>query len=303
MWIRNLLFFILDPEFNLKGLESALEKYPSAKPGGLEWFQEGFVAPSQWTDQLAPRYDGKHIVKLRRYDRVLPGNVIKKAVDDKVAEIEARELRKVGRKEKLALKEQITDDMLPRAFIKESNLAAWLDKKYICVDATSHNKAEGLVSKLREALPPFPAALARTVTTARSAMTSWLRDGNAPGRFMLDSDCVLNDTTDSSGTQITFKRADLVSEEIINHLNTGKEVTSLGLIWDEKIRFILTDTMQIKRIQFLDVLQEEANQAGANGGDASALFEATFTLVSEEMHQLINELLESLGGLEKADEA
>ena len=55
------------------------------------------------------------MVSLRREDKVLPASVIRDFVELKVAEIEDKELRKVGRKEKLALKEQITDDLLPRA--------------------------------------------------------------------------------------------------------------------------------------------------------------------------------------------
>jgi recombination associated protein RdgC len=58
---------------------------------------------------------------------------------------------------------------------------------------------------------------------------------------------------------------------------------------------MLTDTLQLKRIQFLDVLQEEASQAG---DDRESLFEATFTLMSEELGELVDALIEALGGLE-----
>ena len=88
---------------------------------------------------------------------------------------------------------------------------------------------------------------------------------------------------------------DLTADEIRQHIATGKQVTRVGLIWQEKIRFMLTDTLQLKRIQFLDVLQEEASQAG---DDRESLFEATFTLMSEELGELVDALIEALGGLE-----
>jgi recombination associated protein RdgC len=63
------------------------------------------------------------------------------------------------------------------------------------------------------------------------------------------------------------------------------------------VRFVLTDTLQLKRIQFLDVLQDEASQAG---DDSASLFEATFTLMSEELGELVDALVEMLGGLEES---
>lgn len=90
---------------------------------------------------------------------------------------------------------------------------------------------------------------------------------------------------------------DLTADEIRHHLSAGKQVTKLGLIWRERIRFVLTDTLQLKRVQFLDVLQEEASQAG---DDAAALEEATLLLMANEIGELLDELVEALGGLESA---
>ena len=85
------------------------------------------------------------------------------------------------------------------------------------------------------------------------------------------------------------------AEEIRQHIATGKQVTRLGLIWRERIRFVLTDQLQLKRLQFLDVLQEEASQAG---DDLASLFDATFLLMAEELGDLVNDLVAALGGLD-----
>ena len=220
------------------------------------------------------------MVSLRREDKVLPASVIRDFVELKVAEIEDKELRKVGRKEKLALKEQITDDLLPRAFVRSSRMSAFLDTRrgWLMVDSAAASKAEALVSKLREALPPFPAALPRTKIAPHTAMTDWLAAGEAPAGFELDSDCELKDSGEN-GAVVRCARIDLTADEIRQHIATGKQVTRVGLIWQEKIRFQLTDMLQLKRLQFLDLLQDEASQAG---DDRESLFEATFTLMSEE---------------------
>jgi recombination associated protein RdgC len=162
------------------------------------------------------------------------------------------------------------------------------------VDSGTASKAEALVSKLREALPHFPAALPRTKLAPHTAMTDWLAAGEAPGGFELDADCELKDGSEN-GAVVRCSRIDLTSDEIRQHIATGKQATKLGLIWNEKIRFQLTDALQLKRIQFLDVLQEEASQAG---DDRESLFAATFLLMSEELGELVSALVEALGGLE-----
>ncbi|WP_193583741.1 recombination-associated protein RdgC, partial [Laribacter hongkongensis] len=76
-------------------------------------------------------------------------------------------------------------------------------------------------------------------------------------------------------------------------LDTGKVVTRLGLVWQERIRFVLTEQLELKRLQFLDALEEQASQAG---DDAPALFDATATLMLGELRQLVADLIAALGG-------
>lgn len=298
MWFKQLSFYRLNQEslHETGKLVQALEKTPFQHCGGLDWFSEGWVAAASHLD--SPVYQARdcQLLSLKREDKVLPAGVIRDFVELKVQEIEDKELRKVGRKEKLALKEQVTDDLLPRAFVRTHRTTAYLDcrRGWLMVDSGTASKAEALVSKLREALPPFPAALPRTKLAPHTAMTDWLAAGEAPYGFELDADCELKDGSEN-GAVIRCTRMDLTSDEIRQHIATGKQVTRIGLIWQEKVRFMLTDTLQLKRIQFLDVLQEEASQAG---DDRESLFEATFTLMSEELGELVEALIEALGGLD-----
>ncbi|HJV06376.1 MAG TPA: recombination-associated protein RdgC [Chromobacteriaceae bacterium] len=300
MWFKQLSFYRLSKEFPVETaqLADALDKTPFQHCGGLDWFFEGWVPPAAHLDSPVFAVRDCQLVTLKREDKVLPAGVIRDFVELKVSEIEDKELRKVGRKEKQAIKEQITDDLLPRAFVRTSRMTAYLDTQrgWLMVDSGTASKAEALVSKLREALPPFPAALPRTQIAPHTAMTDWLAAGEAPVGFELDADCELKDSSEN-GAVIRCTRMDLTAEEIRQHIATGKQVTRVGLIWRERIRFVLTDQLQLKRIQFLDVLQEEASQAG---DDRESLFEATFTLMSAELGELVDELVEALGGLEES---
>lgn len=302
MWFKQLSIYVLGNPVDTEALNEQLAKRMYLAPGGLDWFSEGWISPADHLDQpVFTLRDAHALVSLRRDDKVLPDGVIRDALDKKVAEIEATEQRKVGRKEKLAMKEQITDDLLPRAFSRSSRTNAYLDQSrgFLMVDSASPSKAERLLSALREALPPFPATLPRTKVAPHTLMTDWLAAGEASGDFVLDADATLQDSSEN-GAKIKISRADLTAEEIRQHIATGKQVTELGLIWRERIRFVLTDQLRLKRVQFLDVLQEEASQAG---DDAASLFEATFLLMREELGELVTDLIAAMCGLVEPEAA
>lgn len=298
-WFKQLSFFRLSADFviDLEKLNGALAARPFQPCNGLDWFSQGWMPPASHIDSHLFQQRGYAMVSLHREDKVLPAGVIADHLEKKVEQVEAQELRKLGRKEKTSLKEQITDDLLPRAFTKPKRTTAYIDSQrgWLIVDTGTASKAENLVSQLREALPPFPAALSRTVIAPHSAMTDWLASGEAPNGFELDADATLQDGSEN-GAKIKVSRTDLTADEIRQHISTGKQVTEIGLIWRERIRFVLTDKLQLKRIQFLNVLQEEASQAG---DDMASLFEATFMLMAEELGDLIDALVEAMGGLEK----
>ena len=295
MWFRQLALFRLPPDArpDLAKLEAGMEQHCFAPPSGLEWSSQGFVAPAGHApDRLLHPLAGGALATLKREDKVLPAAVIRDVLESKVADIEAREARPVGRKEKRELKEQVTDDLLPRAFTKTGRTRALLDVQagWILVDAAGQ-KAEALVSALREALPPFPARLPHTQLSLGSAMTGWLA-GEVPDGFELDCDCELKSPGDDGAT-VRCSKQDLTAPEVRQHLDTGKVVTRLGLVWQERIRFVLTEQLELKRLQFLDVLEEQASQAG---DDAPALFDATATLMLGELRHLVADLIAALGG-------
>lgn len=76
------------------------------------------------------------------------------ALKEKVDEIEAQQMRKVYKKERDQLKDEIVQTLLPRAFIRRSSTFAAIAPSLglILVDSASAKKAEDLLSTLREAL-------------------------------------------------------------------------------------------------------------------------------------------------------
>ena len=90
-----------------------------------------------------------------------------------------------------------------------------------------------------------------------------------------------------------MSKQDLTAEEVVQHVKNGKTVTQLGLVWREQIAFVLTQDFTLKRIQYLDVLQEEAE---SHGDDAASLAFASQILMADSLAQMLDELAACLGG-------
>ncbi|MCG7656574.1 recombination-associated protein RdgC [Wielerella bovis] len=295
MWFKHITFYpiIADKLPAIDRLPEKLAEYEFAPVTGLDWFSEGFAAPYGFSPELVFAADFTWSVALKKAEKVLPAAVVRDILEDKVAEIQAAEARSVGRKEKQELKEQITDDLLPRAFVKTSRTQAVVDTKHnlLFINAAGA-KAENMLSKLREALGGLEARLPQTQQSPSNLMTDWLLRGVCDAGFELDDSCELKGTGDIVPT-VKIAKQDLTADEVTQHVKNGKTVTQLGLVWREQIAFVLTEDFAIKRVQYLDVLQEEAEQ---HGDDAASLAFASQILMAQSVSTMIMELVGCLGG-------
>ncbi|MEG0975128.1 MAG: recombination-associated protein RdgC, partial [Comamonas sp.] len=78
-------------------------------------------------------------------------------------------------------------------------------------------------------------------------------------------------------------------DEIREHIDQGKLPTKLAMTWDDRVSFVLTEGLQLKKMAFLDVVME--GQSQEDGG-----FDADVAIATGEFSQLIPELIEALGG-------
>lgn len=297
MWFKQLSFYVCNKD-SLPSADLLAEKVCDSAfvpVSGQQWFNEGFVPPFAGNeDEWVMNVGSTQRVTLRKEEKVLPASVIRDALAEKVEEIQNTQARQVGNKEKKELKEEITQEFLPRAFCKSShtNLLFEAQNGFLMVNQAAKNKAENAVSRLREALGDLDARLPDTVKSPSSLMTEWILQGAAEGFFDLDSDCELKGSGDVAAT-VRVSREDLSAEEVVNHVKNDKTVTQLGLIWQDKISFIFTHEFTFKRIRFLDVLQEEAANEGE---DAHALAQTTQLIGAQTLAVMIAELVGHLGG-------
>jgi recombination associated protein RdgC len=297
MWFKNLqLYRLTDLEkIDFSQLDATLQKRPFVPVGQLDRLAAGWVPPAGHApDIFAYPNSDAFLIALKTEEKLLPSSVVKEMADERIADIEAKELRRIGKKEAKEIRERIAEELLPRAFSRSRVLRALVDPAsgWIWVDTPTPAKAELLIQFLRETLGSLPSKLPQTQLDPVTAMSTWL-EHNAPGNFTLDADCVLK-APGEGGAQVTCRRHDLNAEEVQMHLKSGKLVTQLALTWDDRIAFVLTEKLQIKRLQFLDLLEDQLKEADAE--DAAAMFDAALTLMVIEGRNLASAVIDALGG-------
>ncbi|MDF7675972.1 recombination-associated protein RdgC [Neisseriaceae bacterium ESL0693] len=295
MWFKNLIVYRLS---NIDGLTNdklaaALAAFSFSPCTDLSWNSTGFTAPVDFNPDMLFATENAWRIALKTESKVLPNSVIQNLLTEKVQNIREVERRSVSRKEKSTLKENIIDDLLPRAFTKSRKTEAILNlnQGLLLVNEANANRAEMLLTKLRKSLGGLEAHRPRTQNTLCNLMTHWLLQGHAAGQFALDRDCELKGFGDSAPV-VRINRQNLTAEEIISLVKNEKMVTQLGLCWQNRVRFILTQDFTLKQIQFLGVVQEERGQAE----DMESMMFVSQSLMTEVLCNMLEELVKLLGG-------
>jgi len=293
MWFRNLQLYRLPKNWadNTSALEDQLSKL-TLQPCSASAMQSiGWVAPRPG-GALVHAVNHQWLLTLGAEQRLLPASVVKQFANDKAKDIEEAEGRKVGRKEMRELREAMTLELMPRAFVRRRTTFGWIDpvNGWLVIDAASPAKAEEFLEHLRKSVEGLPARLVQVNQSPSAAMTGWVAAGEAPTSFTLDQDLELRSAENAT---VRYVKHTLEGEEIGQHIAAGKVVTRLAMTWGDRISFMLNENLQIKRLSFLDILKDEADGQAENEDER---FDIDFTLMSGEVARLLDDLLAALGG-------
>lgn len=303
MWFRNARVFRFTKPFDItpEELEEKLAADAFKPCGPQETTRHGWVSPlGKNSEMLVHSAGGYHLVALRKEEKLLPGPVVKELVDEKAEVIEQEQGRKLRKKEKDELKEEVMLEMLPRAFSRNRRSYAYLAPAdgVLVVDAGSAKQAEDLASALRQSLGSLPVRPPALEQAPAFTFTGWLNESiDLPGAIELGTECELKDPSEDGGV-VRCKGLDLRADEIQNHLEAGMQVTKLSLTWDENVSFVLDEEFGIRRLKFGETLQEKLDEVDSD--DAAAKFDAAFSLMTLELARLIPGLLEALGGEDRS---
>jgi recombination associated protein RdgC len=293
MWFKNLQIYRLPKNWasDTRKLEDQLTHLTLQSCSASDAQSIGWVPPCA-SGTLVHAVNNQWLLALGAEQKLLPASVVKQFASDKAKAIEEAEGRKVGRKEMRDLREQMTLELLPRAFIRQRRTFGWIDpiNGWLVIDAAAPAKAEEFLEHLRKSVDGLPAKLVKVTLSPSAAMTGWVAGGEAPSHFTIDQDLELRSAEKAT---VRYAKHPLEGEEIRQHIAAGKVVTRLAMTWGDRISFVLNENLQIKRLTFLDILKEQADSQAEN---ADERFDLDFTLMTGEVARLLDDVIDALGG-------
>ncbi|SBT17994.1 Recombination-associated protein RdgC [Marinomonas gallaica] len=281
MWFKNLQIFQLkDTEnFSSTDLIAKLPEHPLRECGSQDEFTFGWMPLIRSSEQWAISSNQCMLIRAGKEEKVLPTAVVREELEAKVAEIEIVEGRKVGRKEKADIKEELVFTLRPRAFSKRSDIWAYIDTKakLVVLNSTNAGMTEQLFKLLQTTLGSFAMVPLQAQVSPASIMTDWLMKNEVPASLETGDECEIQDASEDKA-KIRFKSLEPLSEDVTRHLSQGMSVKNLALRWSEKMSFVLNDDLTLKKVKFDDTLKENAFN-DSQGGTLSDM-DANFALMS-----------------------
>lgn len=279
----------------VEAMEAALAAMPFAPCGPTQEKSVGWVPPrGQAHGALVELVGGHRILRFQIETKAVPGAVVKRHLDERVAQIEAKEGRKPGRKESRDLRDDIVQDLLLMAFAKTASVMVWMDLQAgrLVLDTSSQARADEVITALVKGLDGLQLSPFNTQMSPQAAMTAWLTGGadDWPAHFAPGREVELK-SADELKSVVKFTRHHLDDEQMRLHIGQGKLPTKLALDWDGRVSFVLTESTVLNKIAFLDGVFEDNATTEDEGG-----FDADVAIATGELGALIDNLTEALGG-------
>jgi len=235
------------------------------------------------------------MVRLKREEKLLPATVVREQANERCAQIAKAQGRKVSRRERMAVADEVTQDLLPRAFSRSTTVRAVIADAagWIWIDNASAGRSEEVLNHLREALGNLPAVLPDTQKAPAHVMTQWLLHGSVPDDIELADEADFADQRED-GSSVKVRGVPLDSEEVLAHLSTGHQVSRLALEWGSRVATVVDKDMTLRRLRFSDAIREASDELVE---DPLARADADFLIMCETLSGLQSSLLSAFGGV------
>lgn len=293
-WFKNLRIYRLDPQFEVSAqdLASLLAKHQFAPCGSQEPLSMGWVSP-RGNGELVHEVGGQYLLCHRAEKRLLPSAVVNQTAREKALEIKEQQGYKPGRKQMKEIKEQVITELLPKSHVVQRDTMVWIDTRncWFVIDTAVAAKSDEVLGLFAKSVEPFPVLPLYTELSPASVLTSWLIDNDPPANFTIDQDTELRSTGDS-GAAVRYVKQSVDIDEVRKHVQAGKQCTRLALTWADRISFVLTDALDIKRVAPLDILIEKQDVTAINDDE---IFDADMTLMTSELAKMVSDLVDVLG--------
>lgn len=266
----------------------------------LDWMAKGFVdIPA--TGELVSTFSGGLAFAVRYDTKILPASVIRNEVDKRVKAIEQSDGKKVGRKERLSIRDQVTDDLLPRALGKTAIVTCYYspEKKHLIVPVSSKQLADVVTSELVHAVGSIKTTTIN-VSDVKLGLTTkvqqWLDDAESDAfGWDFEPGGRVKMVGESESASFDMAALDKARAGIQDALKKQFAVAELGMIFKESTSFRLTHEFRLKGIHFSYEPTEDADSL-------REAWEYDASLQLLELTRITDGLCELLGYKEPAKE-
>ncbi|MEM9300640.1 MAG: recombination-associated protein RdgC [Pseudomonadota bacterium] len=291
-FFRNLRVYRLNqwPAPDDATLAEQLEAQALKPCGRLEPASIGWTSPYGRDDErLAHTANGCHLLRFGVNERVLPTAVLKEAVAERASAFRERTGSKPNRRQQVTLRDEVMMELLPQAFIKPAHTDCYLDPKgeWLVVDAASAKRADEIATLLRQSIDGTRLTVIDAANRIQTHLTHWLSQGQCPDELAFSDECDLRDDEDARST-VKCRHQDLETQEVRQHIDAGKRVVKLGLCWNERLSFSVSEDFALTRVRPEDILSEQFEDLPAD--DDLQRMDAEFVFMTLEYRALLNSL-------------
>jgi recombination associated protein RdgC len=274
-------------------LTEKLADFRFAPCGPHDIKKSGFVSHTKGYEELFYEDKGQFLLNILTEEKILPAAVINDVLADKIEMFEENNGRKPKKTEKEQMKDQIIMELLPRAFSKHNKTQVWIDSVngLIIVNSGSANKAEDTLALIRKALGSLPVTPLAPNQSPDIIMTEWVKTGKGENGLTPTDEVELKSSIDEG--VVTSKKQDLQSDEILNHIESGKFVSKLSFDFEERMTLMLTSDLLIKKIKMSDIVEEKIIEDLGDDESSEAKFASEFFIYTSEISKLIQAVIKS----------
>lgn len=279
---------VIGPGVSVGTLENCAAAAVFAPTASTQAMSIGFVPPRAEQGAMVESVAGQLVLAVQVETRTVPAPVVDKHMRAWCERIERETGRKPGKKQRRELKEQAVQELMPHAFPKTSRTLVWIDPitGLLAIDSSSTAKTDLVLGLLASALEITLAPINMQIAPA-AMMATWLGSQQGLGQFDIGNECEFQ-ALDGEKTAVRYTNANLEDVNVRHHVYTGKAIKSVGLEWQGKVSFTLTDQMVLRKIALLDV-----SAASAPDGDG---FDADVAIFTGTMREVLADLIVALGG-------
>ena len=298
-------------------------RQPSVDPEAIEAFMATDPAPTSWRSQglcntfsgyaLHTIEPGKWLMQLQFNERILPGKVRDEFLSKRVAEFDERVGRKPGKKDYAMLKEEVEFELLPKAFIRRSQVPIiFLGKqRMVLIGTSSPKRADEVMALLHGffdnmtksethwfSLTPVGNIVECLGFIAKGGVSA----DNEDNFFVADS-AVLRGTEKQT---IRIKDKDIGGHDVQELLKQQYDVHELAFAYDPNgnedeplASFTFSDKMVFKRLKLNDgVARVEYGTVETNEQQT----EAVIWLTARTAQEIITSFMDEFGGYKNLTE-